>query len=325
MEMLTKRLPAFSQQLDMLDICSIISFISVCIALGAAWRRNCSSRALNGSLLQSAVESLFVNPGAGFTESDGHCQSVFSFIHPQTPPKGSSLDEKGTLAVFIKVLQHKAAYPRTCMTVHNVSKEIICLGRCCCTWKHLPAARFHQRADLWIDFPSMTSSICRAFKGSFISPAAAHDSSNMMKQLMKRHPAAQTLPCKQYRKSQDGVVAQAEPWQHGRGGHRKCCKCRQHEQRCPALAMPFLNLSSNGSPPDFLGTKSKNWLVPEQLTWANSTWNIATAVSENLHIHLLFPSLHFGPLRAWACFYAFLVYLQWCHGQPFDDLWPTTG
>lgn len=213
MEMLTKQLPAFSQQLDMLDICS---FISVCIER-AAWRCGCSSHALKGSLLQSAVESLFVNPGTRFTESDGHCQSVFSFIHLQTAPKGSSLDEKGTLAAFIKGLQYKAAYPRTCMTIHNVSKEIICLGRCCCTWKHLPAARFHQRADLWIDFPSMTSSICRAFKGSFISPAAVHDSSNMMKQLMKRHSAAQTLPCKQYRKSQDGVVARADPWQHGQG------------------------------------------------------------------------------------------------------------
>ena len=187
MEMLTKQLPAFSsEQLDMLDICSIISFTSACIALGAGWRGDCSSHALNGSLLQSPVESLLVNRGARFTESDGHCQSIFSLIHPKTSSKGSSPDEKGTLLVFIKVLQCEAAYPRTCTTVHNVSKEIICLGRCCRTWKHLPAARFHQRADLRIDFPSMTSSICRAFKGSFISPAVVRDSSNMTKQLMKR-------------------------------------------------------------------------------------------------------------------------------------------
>lgn len=279
-----------------------------------------------GSLLQSSVESLPVNAGTRFTESDSHCQSVFPLIHPNTPPKGHSLDEEGTLAVFIKVLQSEAAYPRTCMTVCNASKEIICLGRCCRTWKHLPAARFHQRADLWIDFLSMTSSICRAFKGSFISPAAVRDSSNMMKQLVTRPSAPQTLPHKQYRKSQGGVVAEAELWLTGaREEHGKRYERRQHERWHPALAMAFLNLSFNGSPPHPLGTKSKDQLVPVQLIWASSTRNVATAVSENLHIHLLFPSLRFGSLHAWACFYAFLFYLQWCHGQPFDDLWPTTG
>lgn len=126
MEMLTKQPPAFSsEQLDVLDICSAISFTSAFVVLGAGWRDDCSSHAQNGSLLQSPVEPLLANPGMGCTESDGHCQSVFSPIHPQTPPEGSSLGEKA--------LQCEAAYPRTCTTVHNVSKEIICLGRCCHT------------------------------------------------------------------------------------------------------------------------------------------------------------------------------------------------
>lgn len=213
MEMLTEQFPAFFfwatgqaryllYHLIYLSVYCAGGWVETWPQLTTQWRGRSCNPLLNRYLLILRLDltSQMVTTG------------VFFLIHPKTPPKGSNLDEKGTLVAFIKVLQCKAAYPRTCTTVHSVSKEIICLGRCCCTWKHLPAARFHQRADLRTDFPSMTSSICRAFKGSFISSAVVRDSSKMMQQLMKRHLAPQTLCHKQYRKSQDGVVAEAEPW-----------------------------------------------------------------------------------------------------------------
>lgn len=186
MEMLTDQLPAFSSvQLDVPDTCSVISFTLPCtvlrLAVGVPVARLWSP---------SALLLLFLGL---HLPSQMHCQSVFSFVHSKTPLKGRGLHEKGTL-VFRKAVQHKAAYARSCTSVHNVSKEIICLGRCCFTWKHLPAARFHQRADLWIDFPSMTSSICRALKSSFISSAVVHDWSNKMEQLTKRHSAPKHCP-----------------------------------------------------------------------------------------------------------------------------------
>lgn len=187
---------------------------------GAGWRGDCSSPEIPSGALPLVI------PGATSTQSHGHCQSVFSFIHSKTPLKGRGLHEKGTLDVFRKVLLHKAAYARSCTSVHNVSKEIICLGRCCFTWKHLPAARFHQRADLWIDFPSMTSSICRALQSPFISSAVVRDWSDKMEQLTKRHSAPRHCP----RSTASARMGQWQKESHSAGArdcHRKCCEHRQ--------------------------------------------------------------------------------------------------
>lgn len=221
--------------------------------------------------------------------------------------------------MFRKVLQCKAAYARSCTSVHNVSKEIICLGRCCFTWKHLPAARFHQRADLWIDFPSMTCSICRALKSSFISSAVAQDWSNKTKQLRKRHSAPK-LPQK-HRKCQDGVVAEAEPWCRGKGVPQEMLWAQtmgvvmSRAGNCISQSV-FLWKPTSSSGDKALCQHSS----PER-----GTRSAAAASTESWHVPLPFLSLHSGSPHARTCLNAFLFYLQWCQRQPFDDLWPTEG
>lgn len=154
---------------------------------GAGWRSDCSSPVILWGIV-TCYSSDYIYPVRW------SLPVCFLFWPSKTPLKGRSLHEKGTIVVFRKVLQRQAAYAGSCTSVHNVSREIICLGRCCFTWKHLPAARFHQRADLWIDFPSMTSSICRALKSSFISSAVVRDWSNKTEQLTKRHSAPKHCP-----------------------------------------------------------------------------------------------------------------------------------
>lgn len=257
--MQTDQLPAFfSERLDVPDICSLFSITLLCPVLRLA-------REVTAALPWSPGALPLVTLGLHLP-SQMHCQPVFCFVCSRTPLKGRGLHEKGTLAAFRKVLQCKAAYARSCTSVHNVSKEIICLGRCCFTWKHLPAARFHQRADLWIDFPSMTCSICRALKSSFISSAVVRDWSNKMEELTKGTQLPNTAP--EARMCQDGVVAEAEPRCRGKGESQKCYEQRQWEWWCPALAAAFPNLCFEGSPPHPLGTKAKIHPVPAQLTWA---------------------------------------------------------
>lgn len=315
MEMLTDQLPAFSsEQLDVPDICSLISFTLLCTVLGLAG-------GVTAALLRSPGALPLVIPGTTFTQAHGHCQSVFSFVHSKTPLKGMSLREKGVPVVFRKVLQHKAAYARSCTSVHNVSKEIICLGRCCFTWKHLPAARFHQRADLWIDFPSMTSSICRALQSSFISSAVVRDWSNETEQLTKRHSAPKHCP----RNTESARMGWWQKQSHGAGAreyHRKCCEHRQWEWWCPALATAFPSLWFYRSPPHAVGTKPG--ICPGASTaHLSGTGGAAAAGTESWHTCLPFLPFHLGSPHARTCFHAFLFYLQWCQRQPFDDLWPT--
>lgn len=284
---------------------------------GAGWRGDCSSPEIPSGALPLVI------PGTTSTQSHGHCQSVFSFVHSKTPLKGRGLHEKGTLDVFRKVLQHKAAYARSCTSVHNVSKEIICLGRCCFTWKHLPAARFHQRADLWIDFPSMTSSICRALQRAFISSALVRDWSDKMEQLTKRHSAPRHCP----RSTASARMGQWQKQSHSAGArdcHRKCCEHRQWEWWCPALATAFPSLCFYGSPL-MIWTQSPRFTPCQHSSPECGTRSAVPASTESWHSCLPFLSLLLGSPHARACFHAFLFYLQWCQRQPFDDLWPTEG
>lgn len=177
-------------------------------------------------------------------------------------------------------------------------------GRCCCTWKHLPAARFHQRVDLWIDFPSMTFSICRASKGSFISPAVVQESSNIMKQLMKRHPAPLTLPHKPHRKSQDGWWQEQNQGDRGKGGAWQMLWVQPMGAVMASVGKGILQSVFQGKPTSSSADKASWCQHSSREQRAPRTLCLLSV--ENAHIHFPFPSLGSGYQHAWTCFYSFL-------------------
>jgi len=212
----------------------------------------------------------------------------------------------------------RSCLSRACTAVYSVSKEIICLGRCCCTWKHLPAARSIKEEICGLIFPVWHLPSAEHSKVLWLAPLLSMTPATWWN-CITRHSSTSTAPQAVQKVLRWGDSSIRTLVTGTREEHMEFCEHRRCVwwhwalgAACPTLCLMEAHLSVRNK-----GQESAC------ASTANNATNTVTSASGNVNSYLSFLPLPFASLHAWACSCTFFLHLQWCRGQPFANLWPT--